>query len=233
MIPVATTGSPLRSRRGVVAVTAVAAAVIAVVSAGPTETLAEFADDVWAATTGAGLSAAKFGIEGSLDNSEFGDHPAIGSAAELQASSDPDTVAFASPISLFPGKTTYSRLYLRTTAASSAATVSMSAAQKQASPTSDTALWDTYVTYGVRAVPTTTSETCDASVFSQSKGSVMYPVASKLTLAAPATTFNLSTNGGSTTMLCFAFSLDTNVSAGAPSSNGESVYPYWTFTGQS
>lgn len=206
---------------------------------GPTETVATFADDVWAKTSD--LTASQFGIQSSLAVSgPYGDHTA-GSPLDLPGSTDPGTVAFATPIALTPGATSYAPVYLRTSPGTAKnATVSISAAAKRPGVTSNDALWGStsapvtagFVTYSARVVPTTTSSTCNATVWSSSQGTQLYADNSALSATAPAATFTLTSAPRSTQMVCFRFTLAPNVASVAPAgTNGASVYPLWTFTG--
>lgn len=236
------TGTPRRpwSRRIAVSLAVVAAGAIALTSTTTSDTLASFADDVWAKSTGA-FTAARFDIEGSVNNADFSDHVDISGASELRGSPNPATVTFATPIVVRPGETAYAPLYLRTKSTSVAASrVSVSAAQKQPSPASDQRLWDTYFTYGARVVPADAPTTCNATVFSESRGTALYPQPSSMNAPAPTATFTLGANGSSTVMVCFAFSLNASVAnaatatpPGYPDGNGKLIYPYWTFTGES
>lgn len=230
----ASTGLPhrLKSRRLLIAAAGVGAAVLVALSAvGPSETVASFADNVWSRTTG--LSASQFGIQSSTTlNGTYADYAAE-SPLELPGSSNPGTVDFSTPIALTPGATAYAPVYLRTSPGTAKnATVSISAAAKRSGITSNESLWNTHVTYAARVVPTTTSANCNATVWSSSQGSSLYPPGSALSSPAPATTFTLSSAPTSRYMVCFRFTLASNVATAAPAgTNGASVYPVWTFTG--
>lgn len=206
---------------------------------GPTETVASFADDVWAKT--AELTASQFRIQSSLAVSgPYTDHTA-GSPLDLPGSTSPGTVTFATPIALTPGATSYAPVYLRTSPGTAKnATVSTSTAAKRSGVTSNDALWGStsapvtagFVTYAARVVPTTTSSTCNATVWSSSQGTELYAGSSALSAAAPAATFTLTAGAASTQMVCFRFTLASNVATMAPAgTNGASVHPVWTFTG--
>lgn len=230
----------LTSRRLALAAAGVGAAVVATVSVlGPTETVASFADDVWARTTG--FTASQFRIQSSLTASgTYADNTAV-NPLELPGSTTPGTVAFSTPIALAPGATSYAPVYLRTSPGTAKnAVVSISTAAKRSGVTSNDALWGTtvapitpgFITYAARAVPTTTSSTCNATVWSSSQGTELYAGSSALSAAAPAATFTLASAAGSTHMVCFRFTLASNVATAAPAgTNGASVYPVWTFTG--
>lgn len=201
----------------------------------PAETVASFADGVWAK---GGFSAATFDVQSSLTaGGTFSDHEAA-NPLELRGGA---TAVFSTPISLTPGSTSYAPVYLRTSPSTTKwATVVMSAAAKKSVGTSNAALWGSagtpftpgLITYAARAVPTTSSENCDASVWGASPLGIEL-VAPNSALSSPptASTFTLAPAAGSTQMVCFRFTLASNVTSAPAGTNGASIYPVWTFTG--
>lgn len=102
----------LRSRRVALAAAGTGAAVIAAATVAlPTETVASFADNVWA---GAGFSAGSFEIESS--ETYDGDYSSHGANSPLVLEGSPDifTVSYSTPITLTPGGVSYAPVYLRT-----------------------------------------------------------------------------------------------------------------------
>lgn len=194
----------------------------------PEETVAAFTDNVWAGAGGFEAAMFGFGVEGSLNGSTWGDHSTMESAMELEGSTAPGTVQFATPISLYPGRTSYAPLWLRTATESGAAEVSMTAAQRQPTPSSHATLWDNYVTYSVRAIASSVS--CGPTVFSETQGTELV-VSSTLKSGTPATAFTLPAGAEDPVQMCFSFTLSNDVINGDSSANGQAVYPYWTFTG--
>lgn len=200
----------------------------------PAETMASFADNSWAS---GGFSAGTFKIQSSLDpNDNFGDYEA--DPLELKGGA---TAVFSTPIALTPGSTSYAPVYLRTTSGTAKpAMVVMSAATKRSVGTSNAALWGSdiapitpgLITYAARAVPTTSTATCNASVWGASPlGTELIAPNSALSAPPSASTFTLAPAAGSTQMVCFRFTLASNVASAPVGTNGASIYPVWTFTG--
>lgn len=231
----------LRLKGAITAVGVGAAAIAIGTLAAPTETLASFADNVWA---GGQFSTGKFGLQTSLTaNGPFSDGP-----KDLMGSTTPGTVSFSTPIALAPGATSYAPVYLRTSEGTTTnATVGISTAAQRPGMTSNSALWGTtspiapgFITYAARAVPVpnhTSPPQCGSGVFSTPTSTWLFgngtnnPSNVALSTASTATqTFPLSAAATSTYMVCFRFALASSVT-GTTSANGASVYPVWTFTG--
>ncbi|MDV6298804.1 hypothetical protein R3P82_06715 [Dietzia maris] len=223
------TGNLRRVRaKGAIAAIGLGTAVIAATTlAAPSETLASFADNVFA---GGQFLTGRFGLQTSLTaEGPFSDGP-----TNLPGSTNPGTVAFSTPIALTPGATSYAPVYLRTTSnTTSSARVGISTPAKG---TSNTALWGTppsspgLITYAARAVPTMISSTCNAAVWTGSQGDQLYPPNSPF-YASTASTFILDAAAETTYMVCFRFTLASNVTSAPAGTNGASVYPVWTFNG--
>lgn len=240
--PVASTGfhRRFRSRRVAVAAAGVSAVVVATaVIATPTETIAAFTDDVWA---GAGFSASKFGVEISLINSdeEYGDHPE-GDPLILKEEATGGGFTFDPPVKLIPGEVTYAGFYIRRTPGTEDhAKITMSP-PSQGTGTSAT-LWSGYLTYSAHYAPlagagTTKCENMDLTPRPQGWRDLH-----ATTTFANAPGFNptftvgegiTTADDGDPLLVCFRFELDSGIVTLAPSANGESVYPTWTFTADS
>lgn len=225
-----------RRRKILASVAVVAVAASAAISIDhATNTDASFVDRVF----GTGVfDVDYFNIEGAANpGTNFADHTAVEGAARLEGSTAPGTITYSASMEIRPTETTYVPFYLRTKTRSNAArTVTMSPATKMPSPASDAPLWNTYVTYGARLVDPATTPTCNAAVFSGSVGTQLVPQGSAMGYQ-PSTTFTLpaatTSAPGAARMICFAFTLDQSVKTGSPDSNGKSIYPYWSFVGQS
>lgn len=207
-----------RRRRATLVAAGALGAVIALTMTSRSDTVASFTDSV---TSGGAFNVDQtVDLEGSTTpDGGFSSHESVENALE-----------FAPSITLLPGETTYSPLFLRTSALSSSALVTMGRAENAPTATND--LWSTYLTYGARAVPlpdNPTSVTCDGSTFDRVGAVDLVPRGSDLG-HEPAGDFTLEARAGSTTMVCFEFSLDSDVIA-EPSLNGSTVSPVWTFTG--
>lgn len=221
----------LRSRRvALVAAVAGAAGVAAATFSAPMETVATFADDVWA---GAGLTAGGFGIQSAEQfNGTYSqtspEHPFL-----FTGSSAPGTVEFTTPIALQPNAVSYARVFLRTTPGTTknASVTLKPPTMRGGAESNDPELWNQYVTYGARAVLSNGATHCD-DVFSRNEGALLYPNGTKLSSTSnAASTIPLAGAAGDQFMVCFRFTLDSGVVAGSPSSNGKSVNPMWEFNG--
>jgi len=228
-------------RLAAMATAALLMAISAVLVLGRTsDTVAAYVDKV---VGGSVFDASNFGIEGAApdptDGSlKYGDHTTEAASAVLTGSTNPGTVAFTTPIALAPGTTTYAPLYLRTTRTSvAAAVVTMSAATQRSGMTSDAGLWGSAgtkgaITYRARVIEVAYAGTCSANVFNNPQGRDLIPTGSAMS-ATPINTFVLPEKSGIPRMVCFEFKLRQDAAAAVPSSNGKSIYPGWTFTGQS
>lgn len=219
----------------VVVVSAVAVAMLALLIPLTKDTVASFADDVFA---GGSLGASEgVQIVSSTDNANFTDQSTTNPQI-LSGSSNPGTVAFTTPIKLAPGGKSYAPLYLRTREGTFQATTKMDRAVQRSPSTSfptDSNLWNTYVRYQARAMPTSTNSQCNAAVFANNLGVPLVAADTSISATVPNTSFVLPAgqNGapGASWLVCFEFTLASGVTA-SPSSNGKSVFPYWIFNGQ-
>lgn len=212
-------GGRSRTRRAFLASAGVGAVAVGAVVAGPTETVAGFTDSIFA---GGRLSASSFGIQSSavFDDSGFDDH------------TDAPVAMVPTPVAVAPGGTSYAPVYLRTTPGSSlAATVSMSQLGQGAF---HAALWNTYIQYRAMAVTAQSGTTCNAALFTAGGGTQIVNAGTTLA-GTPSSlpTFDLDANGSEKVLVCFEFHLLPGVVTGAPSANGQSVTPTWTFTAES
>lgn len=196
---------------------AVAVVVVAAVAA-PTETVAGFTDSIFA---GGGLSASSFGVQSSavFDDSGFDDHV------------DDPVAMVTTPVTVAPGGTSYAAVYLRTNPGTDqAARVSMSQPEIGSS---NSDLWNTYIEYHAKAVAADSGTTCDTALFDAGVGTQIVNSGTTLAGTPPSLpTFDLGANGGVKVMVCFEFALLSSVVTGAPSANGQSVNPTWTFTAE-
>ncbi|WP_216692974.1 hypothetical protein [Dietzia psychralcaliphila] len=237
-----------RRRTSLVSAAAGATVVAAVTVIGPTGTIAAYSGSVWANASD-GLSAAEFRIESSLSpGTGFMGHTTA-DPLDMAGSTDPGTVTFTTPIALTPGSTVYAPVYLKKSGRTDqSAGVSISEAKKLdtvpgSDVTSHEPLWNTYITYGARAVyfdNPLSPPACNQSVFSTLNltSPRLFGTAGALSdgfvsmgTAAPSTTFTLNASGTSTYMVCFRFTLASNVTTLSADSNGKSIHPYWVFTG--
>ena len=211
-------GGRSRTRRAFLASAGVGAVAVAAVVAGPTETVAGFTDSIFA---GGGLSASSFGIQSSavFDDSGFDDH------------SDPPVAMVTTPVTVAPGGTSYAPVYLRTTTGTGlAATVSMS---QPAPGSSNSTLWNTYIQYRAKAIAADSGTTCNAALLNAGGGTHIVNAGTTLAATPPSLpSFDLQAKGGDKVMVCFEFTLLSDVVTGAPSANGQSVTPTWTFTAE-
>ncbi|EYT61154.1 hypothetical protein H483_0113335 [Dietzia sp. UCD-THP] len=211
-------------------------------------TVAAYSGHLWAGAAD-GLSASEFRIESSLSpNAGFTNHSPV-APLQMVGSTDPGTVAFTTPIALSPGSTIYAPVYLTTSdRTDQTAQVSISEAKKLdavagSGVSSHEPLWNSYITYGARAVSVDSllsPPACAPSMFSTLNvtSARLFGTAGALSdgfvsmgAPAPSTTFTLDASGGSTYMVCFRFTLASNVTTLSPDSNGKSIHPYWVFTG--
>lgn len=194
--------------------------VLALAGVSQTETVAAFADSVWAGGT---FNVAEIvDLESSRELAqEFADHDSE-NALEM----------FSTPLSLVPGQTEYAHFYIRTTDNSAAATVSMSSANNApSSGTPGSALWATYIKYGARAVDASADPACSAVFGANPLGTVLVPSEAGLG-TTPTVPFDLPAVGENTIKVCFEFSLLNSAVTANPSVNGATVEPTWTFTGE-
>lgn len=179
-----------------------------VLGVGGSMTLAAWTDTEHA---GGSFAASTFGIVGSLDGTNFSEHP----------SSSPAVLAFATnPGTMSPGTTVYARFLIRTTGATNVpGTVSMSGAT-----VTGTGLGP-YLTYGVRTIPVASG--CDANSFAAgtnvvSPGSAL-AAAGTSTAAVPAA-------GATAVSYCIAITLPPGT---ANAAQGLTATANWVFTGTS
>lgn len=193
------------------------------------DTDAAIVDDVFGSGT---FDVSEFGIEGSLKPTDgFSDHESVADALAIIGYLNPQPVTFTPPMDIAPGGTSYVPFYVRTKAGSLAADVTMSSAQQVADPKSNTDLWNTYMKYG--AVVLDGSATCGASAFTNpAPASVLVPSNSAMGSTVANKTFPLQANSGNVALVCFEFKLLATVTSVA-TTNGQSIYPYWEFKGQS
>lgn len=220
----------LRSRRVALTAAGTGAAVVAAMAIwGPTDTLASFGDDVWA---GSWFGTGTFGIESSLEqNGAYANH----------SEAEPLVLNFGTAISLMPGETAYEALYLRRTEREPTADHAVvSVSGPSGAEQSWDALWDEHITFRARVAPATGTTSCNSSSMN-SNNPFWTDLYTSGTLAAPArvedATFTIGPRidgfpgfTGDPYIVCFEFSLSGNVDSG---SNGQSVYPVWTFTAES
>lgn len=219
----------LRSRRVALTAAGTGAAVVAAVAIWvPTDTIASFADNVWA---GAGFGTGTFGIESSLEQTgTYANH----------SEGEPLVLNFGTPISLMPGETTYEAVYLRRSERDPTddyAVVSVSG--PTGAEQSWDSLWDDHITFAAAVTPAVTTASCDGDSI-DSDDPNWIDLYESGTLAGPArvdgATFTLGEPvlpqlpAGEPYMVCFEFALSEDVDSGA---NGQSVYPVWTFTAES
>lgn len=219
---VSSSGSPSRprARRAAVAAAGGLGLVLALAGVSQTETVAAFADSVWAGGT---FNVAEVvDLESSPElNGTFADHDSE-NALEL----------FSTPLSLVPGQTKYAHFYIRTSGLSTAATVSMSSATNApAASAPEIALWATYIKYGALAVDANADPDCGTAFSANPQGTVLVQSGSGLG-SAPSATFDLLATGENTIRVCFEFSLLGSAVTASPSVNGASIEPTWTFTGE-
>lgn len=238
-----TATKPLRrfaSRRVALAAAGVGAVVVAAATiATPTETVAAFADNVWA---GAGFTAGGFSIRSAESFNGTYQQKSVTNPQILTGSANPGTIPFTTPINLAPGTASYAAVFLQTTPGTTKnATVSVQAPFKRSSqdppvtpdpqyPT-DENLWNTHLTFGARAMLASSSSTCNESVFTSQQGVLLFSNGTKFTAsAASANSFTLAAAAGNQFMVCFRFHLATSVTS-STNSNGKSIYPVWIFNG--
>lgn len=219
----------LRSRRVALTAAGTGAAVVAAVAIWvPTDTIASFADNVWA---GAGFGTGTFGIESSLERTgTYANH----------SEGEPLVFNFGTPISLMPGETTYEAVYLRRTEGEPTddyAVVSVTG--PVGAEQSWDSLWDEHITFRAKAAPAAGTTSCNSGSMSGNN-----PFWTELyrsgTLDSPAVQDSTFTIGpqidrypsftGDPHIVCFEFTLSEDVDS---DSNGRSVYPVWTFTAES
>lgn len=188
----------LRSRR----VRAVLAAG-SVLGLGAAVTLAAWNDSEYATGT---VTAATFGVEGSVDGSSFTSPEA------------PHSLAFSPSTDLTPGATSYALFSVRTQAGSTAGEVQVRADD------GNTGGLHQHLTYGLRTVAGTS---CDASSFES--GSTVVERGSGMTADA-ASSQSLEADQGAAVNYC----LELRLSSDAPNSaQGASATPVWEFLGTS
>lgn len=218
----------LRSRRVALAAGGGGAAVMAAATVmAPTETIASFADNMWA---GARFNVGSFGIESSLIDE---DHDYANN------SESPLVLNFDVPITLTPGEVSYSGFYIRRTPGiDDYADVTVSGPTGESE--SSTALWNDHLTFVAKFAPVAgTGTDCDDDIHENPAWEPLYnrgtfdnpqPVPNAIfTLGEGWTGFR----DGEPYMVCFEFTLDEDVVTEAPDVNGESVNPTWTFTAES
>lgn len=208
-----------RPPRGAIAAAGGLGLVLALAGVSQTETVAAFADSVWAGGT--------FNVTETVDLES--------SRERTQNYADHDNEnaleVFSAPLSLFPGQTKYAHFYIRTTNSSAAATVLMSHADNAPTPgTAASSLWATYIKYGARAVGASADPACSAA-FGSNSGTVLVPSGAGLG-ATPTLPFDLQAAGESTIKVCFEFTLLNSAISANPSVNGAKVEPIWAFTGE-
>lgn len=217
----------LRSHRVALAAAGTGAAIIAAATVmATTQTIAGFADSVWA---GAGFSAGSFGIESSLNQ---------GGPYENHSGS-PLTLNFGTPITLAPGEVSYAGLYIRRApGVDDYADVTVSGPTGESE--SSTALWNDHLTFVAKFAPVAgTGADCDAEINENPYWEPLYnSSAFGNPVPEPGGTFTLGESvpglpAGEPYMVCFEFTLDEDVVTEAPEANGESVHPTWTFTAES
>lgn len=217
----------VRSRRVAVATAGTGAAlIIATAVLVPTETIAAFADNVFA---GAGFSTGTFGIESSLNkNDGYTNH-----------SDSPLSLTVDTPISLAPGDVAYSGLFIRRSSdTNELARVTVSNPVDAGG--SSTELWNEHLTFVAKAAGAVGTTQCDNSMNENlDHWDFLFDSG---TFAAPervndaSFTLGQSISGfpaGEPYIVCFEFTLDPDVVTAAPEANGQSVNPTWTFTAES
>lgn len=176
----------------------------AVMGLGASATLAAWND---AEHGSASFTAGTFGIVGSTEGEGFADHATSDESAVLDFQ--------AAPTAMTPGTTTYALFSVRTSEASVAGSVQLSA------DTGNDAGLGQYLTYGVREVA---SPTCDQAAFDASSSDVVSP-GSALT-AGGGGAQSLAADGGSTVHYCFAVTMREDAPNAA---QGTTVVPAWRF----
>lgn len=218
----------LRSRRAALTTVGAGAALIAAATVlAPTETIASFADNVWA---GAQFNAGSFGIESSLtQDGSYENH-----------SDSPLTLNFGTPITLAPGEVSHAGFYIkRTSGTEDYADVTVSGPAGESD--SSTALWGEHLTFVAKVAPAPSSDTaCDADIHNENSDWVPLYNSTTFAAAQPVQGASFRLGEGSTEftegepyMVCFEFSLSADVVTEAPETNGHSVSPMWTFTAES
>lgn len=178
-----------------------------VLGVGGTLTLAAWTDTEYA--TGQ-FAASTFGIVGSTNGTDFGDHP----------TGAPGTLVFASsPGAMSPGVTTYSKFVVKTTPATNVAgTVMLSGATVIGG-------LGTHLRYGVRVIPVASA--CNQTSFNA--GTTVVATNSALTDGATAVQ-TMAVAGGNPVAYCFGVTLP----AGTPNAaQGQTATATWVFTATS
>jgi predicted ribosomally synthesized peptide with SipW-like signal peptide len=166
---------------------------------GAAMTLAAWNDSEYATAT---FTAGRFDIVGATDGATFSSHATAGAAA---------TLSFAvAPTAMVPGTTTYALFSVKTANPSGAGTLQLTAGTPGGTGLA------TYLTYGVRLVPTaaTPSLSCTAATYAAASASTSVVVAdgSALTTNGAATTTvpqAVTANGANQLNYCVAVTLPT------------------------
>ena len=191
-----------------------------VLGVGAAMTLAAWNDSEYGTAT---FTAGRFDIVGATDGATFSSHATAGAAAALSF-----TVA---PTAMVPGTTTYALFSVKTANPSAAGTLQLTAGTPGGTGLAS------YLTYGVRLVPTaaTPSLSCTAATYAAASASTSVVVAdgSALTVSgAPTTTVPqaVTANGGTQLNYCVAVTLPTTAANGA---QGLTMTQTWQIQGTS
>lgn len=183
-----------------------------VLGVGSAVTLAAWTDDGYAT---ADLRAGTFAVESSVTGATTGyaDHATAAGAAVL---------TFTAPATaLTPGQTVYSSLWVRTAAGSVAGTVTPLTPTFTAASTG----LQSYLTYGVRALPAGTA--CNATAFSSALGTQVVASGTALTAPLSAPAVPLAAGQAAPAQLCFAVTLPTTAGNDA---QGRGAVAVWQLT---